>query len=139
MNKEMGLQMLNMSSKNTLMETLEIKYTEIGEDYLKATMPVTSKVYQPMGVLHGGASIAFAESIAGAASMVFIDRNKYTTRGIEVSANHIKSVKDGLLTATAKTIHSGTRTHLWEIRIVDEKGDLVSICKVTNIILRKEN
>ncbi len=119
------------------METLDIKYIEIGDDYLVASMPVNKRVHQPMGLLHGGATVSLAESVGSMASQLFIDHNKYESRGIEISANHVKSKKSGIVTATAKIIHKGKRTHLWEIRIVDEENNLISICKLTNIILAK--
>ena len=123
---------------NTLMETLDIQFTDIGDDYLVATMPVNEKVYQPMGLLHGGASVALAESVGSTASHFFIDSEKFEVRGIEITANHLKSKRDGIVTATARIIHKGKTTHLWEIRIVDEEGKLISLCKLTNIILSKK-
>jgi uncharacterized protein (TIGR00369 family) len=132
------LERLNSMTKNTLMETLDIRYTEIGADYLKATMPINEKVHQPMGLLHGGASVAFAESVGSPASLLFVDPEKYEVRGIEISANHLRSKRKGMLTAMAKIIHKGTMTHLWEIRIEDEKGNLVSLCKLTNIVIPRK-
>jgi len=129
------LHLLNMSSKGTLMETLGIVYTEVGVDYLVATMPVTDKVLQPNGLLHGGASVALAETLGGAASHLFIDNGEFEIRGIEITANHLKSKKEGIVKATAKIINQGQTLHLWEIRIEDEEGDLVSLCKLTNIVL----
>jgi uncharacterized protein (TIGR00369 family) len=136
--KEQTLAYLNSLCKNTLMETLDIKYTDFGEDYLVATMPVTSRVHQPDGVLNGGASMALAESVGSPASMLVVDPEKFMVRGISFSANHLKSVKSGLVTATAKFIHKGRTTHLIEIKITDELGKLVSHCKLTNIILPKK-
>lgn len=138
MDKTKTLELINGLMSNTLMETLEINYIDIGEDFLVATMPVTPKVHQPMGILHGGATLALAESVGSTASHFLIDRDKYEVRGIEISGNHIKSVKEGLVTATARVLHKGRRTHLWEIRIVNEKGELVSLCKLTNIVLPKK-
>lgn len=123
--------------QNTLMETLEIEFTEMGEGYLKAKMPVNPRVHQPMGLLHGGASVALAESVGSAASLMFIDVSKYEVRGIEISANHLKSKKEGTVYATAKIIHKGRTIHLWEIRITDEEDNLISLCKLTNIVLPK--
>jgi uncharacterized protein (TIGR00369 family) len=131
------LQYINDLMKNTLMETLEITYTEIGEDYLVATMPVTPRVHQPMGLLHGGASVALAESVGSTASHLLVNSFDYEIRGIEINANHLKSKKVGMITATAKLIHKGKTIHLWEIRITDEENQLISICKLTNIILPK--
>lgn len=123
--------------KNTLMETLEIEFTEAGEDYLKAKMPVNPRVHQPMGLLHGGASVALAESVGSAASLMFIDVEKFEVRGIEISANHLKSKREGTVFATAKIIHRGKTIHLWEIKITDENENLISLCKLTNIVLPK--
>jgi len=136
--KEQSLTYLNSLCKNTLMETLDIKYTDVGDDFLVATMPVTSKVHQPDGVLNGGASMALAESVGSPASMLFVDPKKFMVRGISFTANHLKSVKSGLVTATAKFIHKGRTTHLIEIKITDEFGKLISHCKLTNIILPKK-
>ncbi len=138
MNHKEILNKLNSMSKNTLMETLKIQYTEIGDDYMVATMPVNSGVHQPMGLLHGGATIALAESVGSMASQYFSDSNLVEVRGIEITANHVKSKRDGIVTAKAKIIHKGKTTHLWEIRVEDEAGKLISFCKLTNIILTKK-
>lgn len=135
--KEKILRLCNEWSKNTLMETLEIEYVDAGEDFLVATMPVNSRVHQPMGLLHGGASVALAESVGSAASIMFVNPEKQEVRGIEISANHLKAKREGRVTATAKIIHKGASIHLWEIRIVDEADKLVSLCKLTNMILPK--
>lgn len=137
MDKISILEMCNKFTKNTLMETLHIEYIDVGEDFLTAKMPVNSKVHQPLGLLHGGASVALAESVGSAASMIFTDTANYEVRGIEISANHIKSKREGVAFATAKIIHKGSKLHLWEIRIVDENNQLISLCKLTNIILAK--
>jgi len=137
MDKEKLLEKLNHLSSNTLMETLDIKYIDIGEDYLVATMPVTSKVHQPAGILHGGATVALAESVGSGAAYAFIDAEKFDVRGIEINANHLKSAREGIVTATAKPIHRGKTTQLWEIRVVDDQNSLISICKLTMILLTK--
>ena len=137
MNKQETLKLLERFIPNTLMETLNIKYTDVGEDFLVATMPVNPSVHQPMGLLHGGASVALAESVGSTASHLFVDNDKYEVRGIEISANHIRSKRDGLITATARILHKGKKTHLWEIRIEDEDNRLISLCKLTNIVLEK--
>lgn len=125
-------------SKNTLMETLSIEYIDVGEGFLKAKMPVNSKVHQPMGLLHGGASVALAESVGSAASMLFSNPETDEIRGIEISANHLKSKREGEVFATAKIIHKGKTLHLWEIKIEDEEGNLISLCKLTNIVMPKQ-
>jgi uncharacterized protein (TIGR00369 family) len=133
--KEKMLQLCNEWSKNTLMQTLEIEYIDAGEDFLTAKMPVNSRVHQPMGLLHGGASVALAESVGSAASMLFINPEKQEARGIEISANHLRSKREGIVFCTAKIIHQGRSLHLWEIKITDENDKLISLCKLTNMIL----
>ncbi|NQV77738.1 MAG: PaaI family thioesterase [Lutibacter sp.] len=137
-NKAAILIMLNKMCENTLNETLNIKYTDLGEDFLVATMPVNSRVHQPDGILNGGATMALAESVGSPASMLAIDQNKYSVRGIEFSANHLRSVRSGIITATAKIIHKGKTIHLVEIKVEDDRGRVISICKITNYILAKK-
>ena len=137
MDKSQKLKALNTITKNTLMETLAITYTDVGEDYLVATMPVNSTVHQPMGLLHGGATVALAESVGSAASHMFIDTAAYIVKGIEITANHLKSKKEGMVTATATILHKGKTTHLWKIEVTDSDGAMVSFCKLTNIVLPK--
>lgn len=136
--KKIILEKCNAFAKNTLMETLEIEYIDAGEGFLTAKMPVNSRVHQPMGLLHGGASVALAESVGSAASNIFIDHSLQEVRGIEISANHLKSIREGYVFATAKIIHKGRTIHLWEIKITDEQGNLISLCKLSNIILEKK-
>jgi len=133
--KEKILKICNETSKNTLMETLEIDYIDVGEDFLLAQMPVTAKVHQPDGVLHGGAMVALAESVGSAASYIFLDASKFFVRGIEISANHVKSVKEGFVYAKAVILHKGRTTQLWEIKITNEADELISLCKLTTIAL----
>ena len=135
--KEKILQYCNRVSKNTLMQTLNIEYTDAGEDFLVATMPLNSSVHQPMGLLHGGASVALAESVGSAASMLYVNSELSEIRGIEISANHLKAKRDGIVTATATIVHKGRSIHLWEIRITDENNNLISLCKLTNMVLPK--
>lgn len=132
------LKAFNDRNKNTLMQTLDIEYVAIGEDYLTAKMPVSSKVYQPYGQLHGGATAALAETVGSAASNFFIDSKNQFINGIQLSINHIKSKRDGVVYATAKNIHKGKSTHVWEVTIVDESEKLVSVAKMTNIVLEKK-
>lgn len=136
-NKEEVIRICNKMCQNTLMQTLNIKFTDAGEDFLVATMPVNPDVHQPMGLLHGGATVALAESVGSAASIMFINPEKQEVRGIEISANHLKSKREGEVTATAKIIHKGRSIHLWEIRIVDEQNNLISLCKLSNMVLPK--
>lgn len=137
MDKQSILERLNQSNKNTLMETLKMEYIDVGEDFLTMKMPVNSKVYQPYGILHGGATAALAETVGSAASAFFINREEQMTKGLELSINHLKSKKSGLVFATAKIIHKGKTTHLWEVRVTDEEDNLISLAKLTNIVLNK--
>ncbi len=135
--KKKILDMCNAMCKNTLMETLEIVYTNAGEDFLEAKMPVNPRIHQPMGLLHGGASVALAESVGSAASMLYVNNELSEIRGIEISANHLKAKREGIITGTARIVHKGRSIHLWEIRITDEKDTLISLCKLTNMVLPK--
>jgi len=137
--KEKILATINQRCKNTLMETLQIEYIEIGDDYLVAKMPVTPKVHQPDGVLHGGASVALAESVGSAASFLFLNTNDFIIRGIEISANHLKSISVCEVYAIDKYIHKWRITQLWEIKITDQHDNIISICKLTTIRLPKSN
>ena len=138
MTKEELLELSKKVCKNTLMETLEIEFTEIGDDFLIAKMPVNSRVHQPDGVLHGGATVALAESVGSMASYAFLDTDNYFVRGIEISANHLKSVKSGFVHATARPLNLGKTIQLWEIRIEDDAQQLISICKLTTYTRIKE-
>jgi 1,4-dihydroxy-2-naphthoyl-CoA hydrolase len=135
--KETVLQMCQKMSKNTLMETLSIEFIDAGPDFLKAKMPVTPTVHQPMGLLHGGASLALAESVGSAASVFFVDIEKFEVRGIEISANHVKAKREGTVYGTARLIHQGKSIHIWEIRITDESDNLISLCKLSNMVIPK--
>lgn len=101
-------------------------------------MPVTPKVHQPDGVLHGGASVALAESVGSAASYIFLDGQEFFVRGIEIAANHVRSIKEGFVFAKASILHKGRTTQLWEIKITDEEGNLISNCKLTTIALPRK-
>ena len=132
------LQACNKMCKNTMMETLKIEFIDVGDDYLVAKMPVTSKVHQPEGVLHGGASVALAESVGSAASFLFLNDNEYMVRGIEISANHVKSVREGYVYANATVLHKGRTIQLWDIKIRDENENLISAIKLTTITLKRK-
>ena len=136
MEKEQILALTNGICKNTLMETLQIEYTDVGEDFLEARMPVTRKVHQPDGILHGGATAALAESVGSAAVFVLNKEPNIKVRGIEITANHLKSVTKGFVYATAKPIHQGKSIQFWQIRIENEEGNLISICKLTTFTKR---
>ena len=139
MEKEQILALCNASSKNTLMETLNIEYVDVGEDFIVARMPVTPEVHQPDGVLHGGATAALAESIGSVAVFVLSKEQDAVVRGIEISANHLKSVSSGYVYATARPVHLGRTIQLWEIRVTNEAEELISICKLTTYKRKKQN
>ena len=136
-NKDIILREANKVCKNTLMETLEMSFIDIGENFLTAKMPVNSRVFQPDGVLHGGATVALAESVGSAASYLSVDREKQMVRGIVISANHLKSVTEGFIYAKAIPIHKGRTTQLWEVKITDDDNKLISHCKLSTMILKK--
>jgi len=135
--KEELLTKANAASKNTLMETLKIEIIDFGDDFLVAKMQVTSKVHQPDGVLHGGATAALAESVGSFATHIFIDTDKFFVRGLEITANHLKSVKSGFVYARATFLHKGRTTQLLDIRVTDEAENLISICRLSTISLLK--
>lgn len=129
---------LNELGKNTLGEHLDIKFIEVGADYIKASMPVTNKTHQPYGLLHGGASAALAETIGSVASWMTIDREKNICVGIEINCNHIKAKRNGLVVATARPLHIGATTHVWDIKITDEAERLVCVSRLTVAVLKKK-
>ena len=137
MDTQKTLAILNSMNKNTLMETLSIEFVDVDENMVMAKMPVNAKVHQPYGILHGGATAALAETVGSCASALFIDTKSKIVKGIELSINHLKSKKEGTVFGIAKPIHKGRTTHLWEIRIEDEAQNLISLCKLTNIVLDK--
>ena len=138
MDKEKVLKVCNQIADKGLLKTLEIKFTDVGDDFLTATMPVNEKVYQPDGILHGGATVALAETVGSAAVAVLTKNSNLTIRGIEINANHIKSVKKGTVIATAKPIHLGKTIQLWEIRTTDQENQLISISKLTTYTREKK-
>ncbi|MEK9604436.1 MAG: hotdog fold thioesterase [Flavobacteriaceae bacterium] len=138
MEKEKVLETCNALTQGNLMETLEIEFVDVGEDFLSARMPVTPKVHQLDGILHGGATVALAETVGSAAVSVLNRDPNVSTVGIEISANHVKSVSDGFVTATAKPLHMGKTIQLWEIRVVDEQNNLISHCKLSTFSRSKK-
>lgn len=136
--KEERLKQLNEICKNTLMETLEISISDFGSDFLVAKMPVNSRVYQPDGVLHGGATAALAESVGSFASHLFSNLEEVFVRGIEITANHVKSVSEGNVYAKASFLHKGRTTQLLDIRVTDDDDNLISICRLSTISLPRK-
>ncbi|MDG1218765.1 MAG: PaaI family thioesterase [Flavobacteriaceae bacterium] len=138
-NKDIILKEASKVCKNTLMETLNIEPVDFGEDFLILRMPVNSRVYQPDGVLHGGATAALAESAGSMATHMLFKDSNFMVRGIEITANHLKSVKEGYVYAKATFIHKGRTTQLISINITDDSNNLISHCKLTTISLPKSN
>lgn len=136
MTKKETLAALNGMRKNTLLEVINIEFIDFDQEagWVKATMPVTPTVHQPMGLLHGGATAALAESIGSASSVLYLNPKKQVPVGVELSCNHVRSIKSGVVTATAQIIHKGRSSHLWQISVTDEAGKLISVCKLLNFI-----
>jgi len=128
------IEIANNLCKNTLMETLGIVFTKVEEGNIEATMPVTNRHKQPMGLLHGGANAALAESVGSLGSALLIDIKKYAVVGLQLSANHLKSVSAGMVIAKGIIVHKGRTTHLWNIDVFDENDRLLSSCRMTNYI-----
>ena len=126
---------LKNRSKNTLVENLGIEYLEIGEDFIRARMPVDDRTKQPYGILHGGASLAFAETLGSVAARLSIDASKKRCVGLEINANHVRSVSSGYVYGTVKPINAGNSIQVWEIRITNEENKLVCISRITMSIL----
>lgn len=129
------LEELNADRQGLLAAHLGMQFIEIGEDFLRATMPVENRTRQPMGLLHGGASMALAETVGSVAAFLVIDRSKYRCVGQEINGNHLRAVKDGLVTATAKPFHLGARSHVWSIEIRDPAERLVCISRLTMAVI----
>jgi len=137
--KDIKLEDFAAWGKNTMSEVLEMKFTEIGDNFLKISMPVNEKTKQPYGLLHGGASVALAETVGSVASALVIDHTKHLCVGLEINANHVRSAREGLVIATCTPIHLGASTHVWDIRIHDEKCKLVCISRLTVAILPRKH
>ena len=126
----------NLGTK-TMGGHLGMEWTEVGQDYLKVRMPVDERTKQPFGLLHGGASVALAETAGSVASQFVVDNEKFMCVGLEINANHLRSVRDGFVTATCTPIHIGASTHVWDIKIHDDRKKLVCISRLTVAILNK--
>ena len=137
LSKDEILQQANNVCKGNLMETLQIEFVDAGKDFITARMPVNARVHQPDGVLHGGATAALAETVGSFAAHIFLDTKKYFVRGIDLSAQHVKSIKTGFVYAKAKCIHSGRTTQVFDIKVTNDNKELISLCKLTTITLPK--
>ena len=129
---------LRARSRNTLAEWLDIRVTEIGPDYLRATMPVNSHTHQPQGILHGGASVALAETVGSLAANLCVDVTKYVCVGQEINANHLRPASSGLVTGTARPYHVGGRSQVWGIEIRDENDKLVCVSRITMAVVERK-
>ena len=138
-NKTLQLSDLADFGKGNMIEHLGIQLLELGDDFIKGTMPVDHRTKQPYGLLHGGASATLAETLGSFASALVIDTSKFICVGLEINANHIRSAKAGYVTGTCTPIHLGSSTHIWDIRIVDEQNKLVCISRLTVAILPKRD
>ena len=136
-NSKVTPEKLNLHRKDTLAQNLGIEYTEVGEDYLKARMPVDGRTRQPYGFLHGGASMALAEEVGSMASNLLLDGTNQAGVGLEINANHLKGVREGFVTAVANPVHIGKMTHVWEIKIFNDQNELACISRLTMAIVKK--
>ena len=136
--KTVSVDQIQEISKNTMVEHLGIEFQELGDDFLTAKMPVDHRTHQPMGLLHGGASVALAETLGSVASSLLVDLREYHPVGLEINANHIKSARTGYVFGKTSPIHLGKRTHVWDIKITNEKQELVCICRLTVAILKRK-
>lgn len=134
---EFSAEQLNDRPKNHMGAFLDIRFTEVGEDSLEATMPVDERTHQPAGILHGGASVVLAETLGSVASYMCIDPDKYQAVGLEINANHLRPVKGGLVTGICKPLHIGAKTHVWEIKIYNDKGKMNCVSRLTVAIINK--
>lgn len=137
--KDVTLEALNELSKNTMAEQIGLEFTAIGEDSIEATVPVDRRTHQPMGLLHGGASITLAETLGSVAAMCCIDITKQFCVGLEINANHLRSVRDGFVKGITKPIHIGKKTQVWEIRIYNKQEEIICVSRLTVAVLDKNS
>jgi 1,4-dihydroxy-2-naphthoyl-CoA hydrolase len=135
--KDLSLKDLLPLGKNTLSEYIGIEWTEVGDDYIKARMPVDHRTQQPYGLLHGGASLALAETLGSVAAAMVVDHSLYYCVGLEINANHVRSAKSGYVTGITSPIHIGRTTQVWDIKIYDEREKLVCISRITVAVLKR--
>jgi len=134
-NPNVTIEVLNKMSINTMVTHLGIEFTSVGDDFIEARMPVDHRTHQPLGLLHGGASAVLAETLGSVAATCCVDMTKQYCVGLEINANHIKSVREGFVTGITKHIHVGKRTQVWEIRITNEQKELVCISRITLAVI----
>lgn len=136
--KPVNITQLEQNNSGTAVANLGIEFTGIGEDWLAARMPVDHRTIQPMGILHGGASVLLAETLSSVASNLCVDSSTHYCVGLDINANHVRAAKEGYVTGEARPIHLGRSTHVWEIRIVDAAGRLTCISRLTMSVLPRE-
>jgi 1,4-dihydroxy-2-naphthoyl-CoA hydrolase len=136
-NQETTPETLNKFCQNTLIEHLGIVFIEVGDDFLRARMPVDHRHQQPYGVLHGGASVTLAETLGSVSAHAIVDDTKFATVGLEINANHIRAVRSGFVTGTSRPLHIGRSTQVWEIKIVNEQDQLVCVSRITMAVINK--
>jgi 1,4-dihydroxy-2-naphthoyl-CoA hydrolase len=136
--RRIGLDELNALTHDTLAAHVGIRFTEIGPDYVRGTMPVDARTHQPVGLLHGGASVVLAETLASIGGMLAMREGGTAVVGIEINANHVRGVRGGLVTGTARPVHVGRATQVWDIRIENEEGALVCVSRLTLAVLDRE-
>jgi len=137
--KSLSLEKIRPIGKNTMAEYLGIEWSELGDNFIKAKMPVDHRTNQPYGLLHGGASCVLAETVGSVASAMVIDHSKFLCVGLEINANHIRGVREGYVTGIVSPLHIGSSTHVWDIKIYDDKGKLTCVSRLTvAIIPRRE-
>src|ERR1700724_1425115 len=128
---------LNSGSVGTLVEHLGIRFNEIGDDFVRGTMPVDARTRQPYGLLHGGASVALAETLGSTGAAMCVDAAEYQVVGQEINANHVRAARSGLVTGTARAVHLGGRTHVWSIDILNDAQKLVCISRITMAVIKR--
>jgi len=138
-NKKLSTSDLAPLGKGTMTEHLGVEWLAVGDDYIKASMPVDHRTIQPYGLLHGGASCVLAETLGSIASAMVVDHNRFICVGLEINANHVRSARSGVVIGTVKPLHLGGSTHVWEIRIEDESNKLICISRLTVAILPRRD
>ena len=136
--KELSIEKLKPLGPNTMAAHIGIEWVEVGENFMKAKMPVDQRTNQPYGLLHGGASCVLAETLGSVASAMVIDHSKFYCVGLEINANHVRGVREGYVTGVASPLHLGSATHVWDIKIYDEKEKLVCVSRLTVAILTRK-
>ncbi len=137
--QSIDLDRINAWNHNTLVEHLDMRVTEIGEDHVRGTMPVDARTKQPFGLLHGGASVALAESLGSLGANLVLEAGKEMAVGLDINANHVRAVTSGIVTGTARPLHLGRSTQVWEIRIEDEEANLVCMSRLTMAVVPRRS